>query len=76
MCSSSNPTANRNPCTNTSGTAKSDPARYAPRWQPPDPWTVTIDGECAKPGRLALDDILKPQTLEDRIYRLRCVEGW
>ncbi len=58
------------------GTAKSDPARYAPRWQPPDPWTVTIDGECAKPGRLALEDILKGQTLEDRIYRLRCVEGW
>jgi sulfoxide reductase catalytic subunit YedY len=58
------------------GTAKSDPARYAPRWQPPSPWTVSIEGECAKPGTLALEDILKGETLEDRVYRLRCVEGW
>jgi sulfoxide reductase catalytic subunit YedY len=58
------------------GTAKSAPARYAPRWKPRSPWTVSIEGECAKPGTLALEDILKGETLEDRVYRLRCVEGW
>jgi sulfoxide reductase catalytic subunit YedY len=58
------------------GTNKSDPAFYAPRFRPHQPWTVTIEGECAKPGRLNLEDILKGETLEDRIYRHRCVEGW
>ncbi len=58
------------------GTGKDDPARYAPRWKPRDPWTVSIEGECARTGPIALDDILKGQTLEDRIYRHRCVEGW
>jgi sulfoxide reductase catalytic subunit YedY len=37
---------------------------------------VTVDGECEKPGRLDLDDLLKPHPLEERIYRLRCVEAW
>ena len=58
------------------GTDKSDPARYAPRWRPREPWTVRVDGACAKPGTIALDDVLKGETLEDRIYRHRCVEGW
>jgi sulfoxide reductase catalytic subunit YedY len=58
------------------GTSKSDPAASAPRYRPPQPWTVSIEGECAKPGRMNLEDILKGQTLEDRIYRHRCVEGW
>ena len=58
------------------GTGKDDPARAAPRWRPPEPWTVSIQGECAKTGAMSLDDILKGETLEDRIYRLRCVEGW
>ncbi len=58
------------------GTGKSDPAVYAPKYRPPQPWTVAIDGECAKPGKLNLEDILKGETLEDRIYRHRCVEGW
>ena len=58
------------------GTGKDDPARNAPRWRPRTPWTVSIEGECAKPGMMALDDILTGQTLEDRIYRMRCVEGW
>ena len=58
------------------GTGKDEPARYAPRWRPRQPWTVSIEGECAKPGRLSLEDILKGETLEDRIYRHRCVEGW
>ena len=58
------------------GTDKSDPAVYAPRFRPPTPWTVAIEGECAKRGRLNLEDLLKGETLEDRIYRMRCVEGW
>jgi sulfoxide reductase catalytic subunit YedY len=58
------------------GTRKSDPAINAPKFKPRQPWTVAIEGECAKTGAIALDDILKGQTLEDRIYRHRCVEGW
>ena len=42
----------------------------------PRPWTVTIDGAVAKGGRLAIDDLIKPYQLEERVYRLRCVEGW
>jgi len=41
-----------------------------------DPWTVQIEGECAKKGNYALGDILKGQALEERIYRHRCVEAW
>jgi len=40
------------------------------------PWSVTIAGECAKPGSYALEDILKPHPIEERVYRHRCVEGW
>jgi sulfoxide reductase catalytic subunit YedY len=40
------------------------------------PWTVQIDGECNKKGNYTFDDILKGETLEDRIYRHRCVERW
>jgi methionine sulfoxide reductase catalytic subunit len=58
------------------GTSKDAPARYAPKWRPKEPWMVRIDGACAKPGTFALDDILKGEVLEDRIYRHRCVEGW
>jgi sulfoxide reductase catalytic subunit YedY len=58
------------------GTDKSDPAIWAARWRMPPQWTVTIEGEVAKPGRMNLEDILKGETLEDRIYRHRCVEGW
>ena len=57
------------------GTAKTQPAVNALNFQT-DPWSVTIDGEVGKPGKLALEDLLKPVTLEERIYRLRCVEGW
>jgi sulfoxide reductase catalytic subunit YedY len=41
-----------------------------------EPWTVMVDGECARRGRMNLEDILKGETLEDRIYRHRCVEAW
>jgi sulfoxide reductase catalytic subunit YedY len=58
------------------GTGKDDPARYAPGFRLPQPWTVTVEGECALKGDIILEDILKGQTFEDRIYRLRCVEGW
>jgi len=58
------------------GTGKSDPARNATKFRPRQPWTVSIEGECAKQGPITLEDVLKGQTLEDRIYRHRCVEGW
>ena len=57
------------------GTSKSSPSRNAGRLVT-RPWSVTVDGECEKPGVLDFEDILKSQTLEERIYRLRCVEGW
>lgn len=40
------------------------------------PWTISVDGECNKPGTYDIDDIVKPNRLEERIYRLRCIEAW
>ena len=40
------------------------------------PWTVEVDGLCNKPGKYQLEDFVKPFTLEERIYRMRCVERW
>ena len=57
------------------GTDKTSPAKYADRLTT-SPWSLVIDGEVNKPGRYQLEDILKPHTLEERIYRLRCVERW
>lgn len=57
------------------GTGKSDPARHAHSLVT-DPWSVTIEGAVEKPGTYTLEDMLKPHALEERIYRLRCVEGW
>lgn len=57
------------------GTDKSDPAANAHTLKP-RPWTVSIEGECAKPGRYDLDALLKLAPMEERVYRLRCVEGW
>ncbi|MDH4458476.1 MAG: protein-methionine-sulfoxide reductase catalytic subunit MsrP [Nevskia sp.] len=57
------------------GTDKADPARNAGTLRT-RPWTVAIDGECDAPGRLDLDTLIKPHALEERIYRLRCVEAW
>jgi len=37
---------------------------------------VEVTGECSKPGRYTLEDILRPHPLEERVYRMRCVEGW
>ena len=57
------------------GTDKSDPARHAHTLKV-RPWSVAIEGEVKKPGRLDLDALLKLAPMEERIYRMRCVEGW
>ena len=57
------------------GTDKEDPKNNAHKMQT-DPWSVSIEGEVNKPGKVALEDLIKPHTLEERIYRLRCVEAW
>jgi len=57
------------------GTDKSDPAVNAKTLKT-NPWSIEIEGLVKKPGRLALEDLLKLSPMEERIYRLRCVEGW
>jgi sulfoxide reductase catalytic subunit YedY len=57
------------------GTAKDDPAKNATKFQT-RPWTVSIEGEVAKPKTLDIDAIMKLAPLEERIYRHRCVERW
>ena len=57
------------------GTGKGDPAKNAHALTT-DPWSVKIDGLVDKPGTYDLADLLQGVTMEERIYRLRCVEGW
>jgi methionine sulfoxide reductase catalytic subunit len=57
------------------GTGKSDPKDNAASLKP-RPWNVTVDGEAEVKGTFTIEDILQPHALEERIYRLRCVEGW
>lgn len=57
------------------GTGKEDPAKYAGMMRT-RPWTIVIDGLCDRPGRYAIDDLIKRFPLEERIYRMRCVEAW
>ena len=57
------------------GTDKSDPAENAQKFRT-QPWSVTIGGEAEVTGSFSLEDILKPHALEERVYRLRCVEAW
>ena len=57
------------------GTGKGDPARNALALKT-DPWSVKVEGECAKPGTYTLEDMLQPHDFEERIYRFRCVERW
>ncbi len=57
------------------GTGKSDPAERSSRFKP-RPWTVKVSGEAAKTGTYDLEDLLRPHALEERVYRLRCVEAW
>jgi sulfoxide reductase catalytic subunit YedY len=57
------------------GTDKGDPPIYAPKMKT-RPWSVMIDGEVKRKGPLDIEDLLKLAPLEERVYRLRCVEGW
>ncbi|MGE0705872.1 MAG: protein-methionine-sulfoxide reductase catalytic subunit MsrP [Vicinamibacterales bacterium] len=57
------------------GTGKEDPAENAGSLRT-QPWTVAVEGECEKPRRWAVEDLLRLAPVEERIYRLRCVEGW
>ena len=57
------------------GTSKSDPQDHAHLLKI-DPWSISIEGSVAKPLKLDIDELIKLIPLEERIYRLRCVEGW
>jgi sulfoxide reductase catalytic subunit YedY len=57
------------------GLDKGDPAANSGRFKPA-PWSVKVSGEAENTGTFALEDILKPHTIEERVYRLRCVEAW
>lgn len=57
------------------GPDKGDPARNANKLTT-EPWVVTVDGEVGRPGQYSLEDLVSESVLEERIYRLRCVEAW
>jgi sulfoxide reductase catalytic subunit YedY len=57
------------------GTGKDEPAVMSRDFKP-TPWSVTVDGEAEVKGKFTLEDILKPHAIEERVYRLRCVEAW
>lgn len=57
------------------GVDKGDPAEKSGRFKP-RPWTVRIDGACEAPRTVGIEDLIKGNKLEERIYRMRCVEGW
>jgi sulfoxide reductase catalytic subunit YedY len=57
------------------GTQKDEPAVYAKNFKT-TPWTVSVEGEVAKPRKYTIDDLMHVAPLEERIYRHRCVEGW
>ena len=57
------------------GLGKEDPAENA-HTLVTNPWTIKVDGLCANPADYHLEDFIKPSVLEDRVYRLRCVEAW
>jgi sulfoxide reductase catalytic subunit YedY len=57
------------------GTDKAEPAKNAQKFIT-SPWTVSVEGECAKPRKFSMDEIMKLAPLEERIYRHRCVEAW
>ena len=57
------------------GTSKSDPQDHAHLLKI-DPWSISIEGSVAKPLKLDIDELIKLIPIEERIYRLRCVEGW
>jgi len=57
------------------GTSKSEPAMNSKLFKP-HPWTLSIEGEIKKPKTISIEDLYKLAPLEERIYRMRCVEGW
>ena len=57
------------------GTGKDDPALNARDFKPL-PWTINVSGQCDKPGQYDYEDLVSPHVLDERIYRLRCVEAW
>jgi len=57
------------------GTDKRDPAKNSQHFRT-SPWTISVEGEVAKPHKFTMDEILKLAPLEERIYRHRCVEAW
>jgi sulfoxide reductase catalytic subunit YedY len=57
------------------GIDKNDPAELSRNFKT-DGWMVEVAGECAKKGKFSIDDILKGETIEERVYRHRCVEAW
>jgi sulfoxide reductase catalytic subunit YedY len=57
------------------GFDKEDPKANSGNFKPL-PWTVRVDGLCNKPGNYSYEDLVKPHKIEDRTYRLRCVEAW
>jgi sulfoxide reductase catalytic subunit YedY len=57
------------------GVDKEDPKANSGAFKPL-PWTVRVDGLCRKPGNYAYEDLIKPHKIEDRTYRMRCVEAW
>src|SRR5262245_39789234 len=57
------------------GLDKGDPARYAGSLKP-RPWSVVVEGQVGKPGTYTIEDIMKWFPLEERVYRMRCVEAW
>ena len=58
------------------GTEKDDPPRQAPKLLRTRPWQVVVDGEVRRPRTFDIEDLLKLAPMEERIYRLRCVEAW
>ncbi len=57
------------------GTSKSDPYENSEQFEI-QPWSIRVEGACSKPGTYHLEDLIKESLLEERIYRLRCVEAW
>ena len=58
------------------GTGKSDPARHAPKRLQTSPWAIEVGGLVAKPQTIGIEELLKLAPMEERTYRMRCVEGW
>ena len=57
------------------GTSKEDPASNSGNFNTDD-WKISVSGQCDKPGVVSLEDLIQGHTIEERVYRLRCVEAW